>query len=348
MSASSPARWFLAALERPQLHCLSQRRLFHTTASRNKLEFGEKGQYNRKPTPYEKLLYRAADNEKYDSKLRTPRTRKGALLFSQGVESGIKHRAKTARRYTAKELEALSELYTPQQMEALKAAEEAIDTKDLVVQAAMRTDPAALPYLDDLASIDPVLDKLRQGPEIKYGMAVPGERKGRSVQTDKPEGRGGKGKMTAAQQRLADADEDPHLRRLIAQTGLTKTQIERLRVKTLVIHRVMNQTLIGKVSSLYALVIAGNGDGLLGLGEGKATELADAQRQAMMRAIRNMKPIPRYEGRTTYGDLKAKVAGVIVELNARPPGMYLPPGCLTNAATDVCNRVRSSNAASHL
>src|ERR1700761_8639650 len=45
----------------------------------------------------------------------------------------------------------------------------------------------------------------------------------------------------------------------------------------------------------------------------------------MMNAIRNMKPIPRYEERTIYGDVTAKVGAVVVQLSSRPPGISFPP-----------------------
>jgi len=43
----------------------------------------------------------------------------------------------------------------------------------------------------------------------------------------------------------------------------------------------------------------------------------------MMNAIRNMKPIHRYEDRTVYGEVHGKVGAVEIELSARPPGFGL-------------------------
>ncbi|KAI7242053.1 hypothetical protein KC352_g14711, partial [Hortaea werneckii] len=118
----------------------------------------------------------------------------------------------------------------------------------------------------------------------------------------------------------SNEEEDPHMTRLCQQTGMTRDQIRKIRIKNLVSHRVVNQTRMGKIQSLYFLTIAGNQDGMLGIGEGKAAEDEDGRRQAMMNAIRNMKPIPRYEDRTIYGDVEAKVGASIVQLSARPPG----------------------------
>lgn len=114
---------------------------------------------------------------------------------------------------------------------------------------------------------------------------------------------------------------DPAMRKLMRQTGFSLEEIRRFRVKNLVVHRVVNQTRLGKVQSIYFLTIAGNGKGLLGIGEGKSTEAEEGRRQAHYAAIRNVQPIPRYEDRTIYGDVKVKMGAVELELMTRPPGM---------------------------
>jgi small subunit ribosomal protein S5 len=118
-----------------------------------------------------------------------------------------------------------------------------------------------------------------------------------------------------------DNPDSAGLKRLSLQTGFSEQEIKRFRYKNLVSHRVVNQTRMGKIASQYLLAVAGNGMGLLGIGEGKATEPEDAYRQAKMNAIRNMKPILRYENRTVYGEVDGKVGAVQVKLSARPPGM---------------------------
>jgi len=100
-------------------------------------------------------------------------------------------------------------------------------------------------------------------------------------------------------------------------------EILRIKVKLLVQHRVVNQTRLGKIASQYVLAIAGNGRGLLGIGEGKSTEAPEAMKQARLSAIRNMKPVPMYEKRTVFGDVYGKVAASEVSLHARPPGFGL-------------------------
>lgn len=112
------------------------------------------------------------------------------------------------------------------------------------------------------------------------------------------------------------------LKSLLLATGYTADQVRSFRLKTLVSHSVVNQTRLGKVRRAYRLSIAGNGNGLLGIGEGKSDEASDAKTQSQYRAIRNMQPIPRYENRTIFGDVTGKVGAVELQLMHRPPGMF--------------------------
>jgi small subunit ribosomal protein S5 len=124
-------------------------------------------------------------------------------------------------------------------------------------------------------------------------------------------------------ERSAEAEEmTDALKSLLLATGYTERQVKELRTKTLVSHSVTNQTRLGKVRRQYRLSIAGNANGLLGIGEAKSEEASDARTQSQYRAIRNMQPIPRYENRTIYGDVNGKVGATSVKLMHRPPGMF--------------------------
>ena len=263
--------------------------------------------------------------------------------------------------YSDAQKAALMKQYTPAQLAAIEAGEEAVDPEDLAKQATLREDPFALQYLDDLSMIHPVVDKPVRAPESNYdpnlrfkdedeiaedfvhwaknvspkssaeesadyihnmritvgkeeaernprSYLAPAIPKLDSLTPDKPADSEGK------------EDLDAGLVRLMRQTGFSLQAIRRFRVKNLVQHRVMNQTRLGKIQSMYYLTIAGNGRGLLGIGEGKATEPEDARRQAHYAAIRNVQPIPRYEDRTIFGDVKGKVGATELELMTRPPG----------------------------
>ncbi|KAH8705145.1 37S ribosomal protein S5 [Talaromyces proteolyticus] len=126
------------------------------------------------------------------------------------------------------------------------------------------------------------------------------------------------GKSEPLMEELTDA-----MKRLMQSTGYSLQEITNFKLKTLVSHSVVNQTRLGKVRRQYVLSIAGNGDGLLGIGEAKSEEISDAILQSKYRAIRNMQPILRYENRTIYGDVQGKVGAVELKLMNRPPGFGL-------------------------
>ncbi|KFY26932.1 hypothetical protein V493_03794 [Pseudogymnoascus sp. VKM F-4281 (FW-2241)] len=133
--------------------------------------------------------------------------------------------------------------------------------------------------------------------------------------------------------------------KLRRQTGMTLDDIFKLEVKHIVAHSVNNMTRLGRVQSFYSLSIAGNGKGMLGIGEGKSAEMSDSLNQSRMAAIKNMKPVPRYEDRTIFGDVEAKVSAVRVQLMSRPPGFGLRcqylifEMCRAAGITDLAARV---------
>lgn len=119
-------------------------------------------------------------------------------------------------------------------------------------------------------------------------------------------------------------DEDGTYQELKKVTGMSVRDLSSIFTKTLVTRFVTNQTRLGKVRSASVMVIAGNGNGRLGIGMAKASDFGAANTAARMLALRNMKPIRRYENRTIYGTINSKISGTVVELRARPPGMFFP------------------------
>lgn len=127
---------------------------------------------------------------------------------------------------------------------------------------------------------------------------------------------------TAADPEDGGQDDSGQYQEIKRLTGMRLRDIQSLYRKVLVTRWVSNQTRLGKVRSTSVVAIAGNGNGRLGLGIAKSTEPRLAAETAQLLAIRNMKPIRRYERRTIYGDVKAKVSGTVVELFSRPPGTF--------------------------
>ena len=279
------------------------------------------------------------------------------------ARSVSKKRRMTIDRYTPEEKAGLSERYTPEQIAAIEAGEEAIDPQDLEEQGALKNDVLMPHYLDDFSMHHPVVDKPIRAPESNYDpnlrlktqdeyveeiadyiKSLPEDAEPDTVDwmrfmdkqrltVGKPEAENNTPsslaptlpKIDALQPTIVREDTDPILQRLIRQTGYDAKQIDRFRIKQLVHHRVVNQTRMGKQQKEYYLTIAGNENGMLGIGEGKSREPEDAQRQAKFNAIRNLRPVPRYEDRTIFGDVKAKVGATVVELMTRPPGVCPVP-----------------------
>ncbi|CCX33356.1 ribosomal protein S5, C-terminal domain-containing protein [Pyronema domesticum] len=210
--------------------------------------------------------------------------------------------------YTETELESLRRHFSPEQVQALLAGEKAIDRHDFELRSERRRgDPWGLSYVTDLSTIDPILDfaPTKHGFEAE-GITVP-KRNVPGIQDPY---------VT-----FQDDDADSTLFKKLAQrTGMQEKDLKGLQTRLMVTHSVTNQTRMGKIRKIYALAVAGNGNGLLGIGEGKSVESEDAIRQATYMAMRNMEPIPRYEGRTIFGNVKAKNGAVEMELFARPPG----------------------------
>ena len=274
--------------------------------------------------------------------------------------------------YTQEEKDHLRQIYSPEQMAAVEAGEEAIDPKDLAEQFAFERGPARHNYVDDYSTIEPGVDKHVRAPqsnsdyrvELKssddfdedfgrffaqlpenFGVAdwvrfiegvqvtknrpesefnshsslvpdilQPGESFDRETRPPPPllETK----QAATPKERIEGTERDFYM-----NTGLNEAEVKKLKIRPLVQHSVHNQTRLGKIRRSYLLVIAGNGNGMLGYGEGKAVEFMEAFTQARERAIKNMRPIIRYENRTIFGDVKGKVSGTELELMNRPPGM---------------------------
>ncbi|KAJ2718370.1 28S ribosomal protein S5, mitochondrial [Coemansia sp. Benny D115] len=97
-------------------------------------------------------------------------------------------------------------------------------------------------------------------------------------------------------------------------------QFRKLSKKTLVIRRTVQMTRKGKIPSMYAMVVVGNGMGSAGYGEGKGQETSRAVMVATRQAIKRMQHFPRYDDRTIYHDIQHKFKATRLQLWARRPG----------------------------
>lgn len=109
------------------------------------------------------------------------------------------------------------------------------------------------------------------------------------------------------------------------RTGVDeKYLLQNLKMKPLIVKPVKNTTAKGKIMSFYSLVVVGDGNGIVGLGEGKSrSEVSKAVQQAHRDAIRNLVKIPLYENRTIFSDLDYKFHGVQLHFRTKKPGFGL-------------------------
>lgn len=121
----------------------------------------------------------------------------------------------------------------------------------------------------------------------------------------------------------ASLDPEGFYTEMMRKTGMSTKEIHNFfaqNSRVLVQRFVSNQTRLGKIRSCYALAIAGDKKGRLGIGEAKSVEPQTAWRKARLLAMQNLKPVRRYENRTIYGNVSAKVGATTVNLFSRPPG----------------------------
>lgn len=135
---------------------------------------------------------------------------------------------------------------------------------------------------------------------------------------------------------------------LAKATGLSTREIKALIQRPLVIRRVVNQTRKGKQASMYTLAVVGNGQGMIGVGEGKHAEQATATRKAVTQAVKNMEYVHRYQNRTIYGEFDYKFHAVQLRLRSRPAGFgiranhFLYEICRCAGITDISAKVWGS------
>ncbi|OJA08372.1 hypothetical protein AZE42_01003 [Rhizopogon vesiculosus] len=119
-----------------------------------------------------------------------------------------------------------------------------------------------------------------------------------------------------------DVDEEGEVDPL-AHLPLSREELDKLYKFQLISRRITQQTGKGKIHRQYALVVVGNGDGLVGYGEGKDEELPRASDKAFAAAVRNMDSVERFEKRTLWTDMETKLGSTHIILRPRPVGFGL-------------------------
>lgn len=91
----------------------------------------------------------------------------------------------------------------------------------------------------------------------------------------------------------------------------------------LVTKRVVQQGGKGRMASWYVLTVAGNGEGLVGFGEGKDTENARAIEKSFIAACKDLDWVDRFEGRTLWNNIETKWGSTVILMRPRPMGFGL-------------------------
>ena len=104
--------------------------------------------------------------------------------------------------------------------------------------------------------------------------------------------------------------------------------------RTVKISRVAKVIKGGRTLRFTATVVVGNGNGELGIGSGKASNVPDAVKKAVSQAKKNMIIVPIINGSIPY-EIKSKFCGSIVMLKPAPEGTGIKAGATLRAISDV-------------
>ncbi|KAH7096455.1 hypothetical protein BKA62DRAFT_644347 [Auriculariales sp. MPI-PUGE-AT-0066] len=80
----------------------------------------------------------------------------------------------------------------------------------------------------------------------------------------------------------------------------------------------------GKMQGFYSLMVVGNGNGLVGIGEARDMEsLINARNKALVDGVKSMDWVDRFEERTIWSEVQSKIGAVKVIMRPRPVGFGL-------------------------
>lgn len=130
--------------------------------------------------------------------------------------------------------------------------------------------------------------------------------------------------MTAGSDQGEEVNSESYLS---AVTPLSPKEIRQLHRYNITIKRVVNMTGKGRTPSWYSLVVAGNGRGLVGYGEGKDTNISRANKKAFHAAVKNMDLVSVHRSKSGANTLESPVEGrwgaTRVVMRPRPAGFGL-------------------------
>ena len=105
--------------------------------------------------------------------------------------------------------------------------------------------------------------------------------------------------------------------------------------KLVAINRITKVVKGGRRFAFSALVVVGNQNGSIGIGQGKAKQVPDAIKKATETAKNSLSKIPLRDGRTLHHDVFGKSGAGKVLLRAAPSGTGIIAGGPVRAACEV-------------
>ncbi|KAM0787457.1 hypothetical protein ACM66B_003535 [Microbotryomycetes sp. NB124-2] len=176
----------------------------------------------------------------------------------------------------------------------------------------------------DLSAFDPVLDvhPLKKFSSSKNGRLQPHDVHVTLINDDSSN-RGYQQPKPAQDLLATQPGQDDSVAYLSQVTDLSPNEIRNLYRFPLVLKRVVNMKTKGKTPSMYSLVVVGNGNGLVGVGEGKDDAANKAVSKAFTQAVRSMDYVDRYDERTVWGTMESNFGTCKIQMRSRPPGFGL-------------------------
>lgn len=201
--------------------------------------------------------------------------------------------------------------YYPDNLIQSILATESVVSPQIYKQVQSRPGTFAPAYADDYAEYDPLFDHAQ-------GEWVDKSRPRQPIPQRAPRHLREKDDVMSSRSHLA-----VNLSNLEKSTGLKKEFLAQLKVKPLLTKRVVNMETTGKKRRMYALAVVGDGNGHIGIGQGKSQDYSGAIKMAHWEAAKNIKYIPRFKERTIYGNIDIKKGAVHIQLRAARPGSGL-------------------------
>lgn len=107
-------------------------------------------------------------------------------------------------------------------------------------------------------------------------------------------------------------------------TGLDERYIRNLYVRPLIMKRVSLKTAKGNIANFFVLSVAGDKNGMVGIGIGKSRDgIRTAATKAHWAAVKNLRAVNRYENRTILGSFEHKFSASKLKFSAAPIGFGL-------------------------